>query len=380
MQVDCVRRILLEAGAEAEVMHQVERLGLPLQPKDEVKCTRDPHPVSTITARFCYEGREGKERTVDTPVESGNVCAVAVQVPLLSLVVATVGRTSELKAFLNSLLASEHSDVELIIVDQNDDDRVVALLAHFEGRVAVRHLRLQQKGASSARNAGASVASGQWIGFPDDDCALTHTTLATLRRYLAGMECDVLSGCTVDQWGNHTVLHWPKRACAINRRNLRHALAESTMYIRRSLFAQVGGFDALFGPGGSYGAEEAVDLLRRLWTVAPGLRAMYVPDLCFVHANGCAYSDEAALEKTYRYSRARGACFARHWRSSDPRRVVGETAKHVAGSIIFRGLRRRSRLLSLRGYAVGFFQYQWNNTLLKRSRASVRAVDDEFAN
>ncbi|MDE1163047.1 MAG: glycosyltransferase family 2 protein [Acidobacteriaceae bacterium] len=299
--------------------------------------------------------------------------------PLLSFIVATLDRTSELQSFLRSLQSSQLSDVELIIVDQNDDDRLVDLLASIQLPLPVQHLRMNRKSASSARNFGASVAVGEWIGFPDDDCALTPVTLERLRHHLQTTACDVLSGRTIDREGKASVLRWPDQACEIDRRSLRNAFAESTLYIRRSLFDQIGGFDAFFGPGGVYGAEEAVDLIRRLWAAVPDVRAAYVPDVCFIHADASPYSDEVALQKTYRYARARGACFARHWRSSYLPRAVWETGKHLAGSVLLRGKRRRSRILSLKGYAVGFIGYRRNEARWLNTEAHQWIVKSDVA-
>ena len=48
-----------------------------------------------------------------------------------SLIVATLGRTAELRRLLESLAVQTHQDFEVIVVDQNTDDRVSQILAPF---------------------------------------------------------------------------------------------------------------------------------------------------------------------------------------------------------------------------------------------------------
>ncbi|MGA8056526.1 MAG: glycosyltransferase family A protein, partial [Burkholderiales bacterium] len=71
----------------------------------------------------------------------------------LSLVLATVGRTDEAARFLASLDRQGVGDIELVVVDQNEDDRLVPLLAPYRDRFTVRHLR-SAPGLSRARNVG----------------------------------------------------------------------------------------------------------------------------------------------------------------------------------------------------------------------------------
>lgn len=44
--------------------------------------------------------------------------------PRFSLIVATIGRTAEFSVLLESLAGQETRDFELIVVDQNPDDRL----------------------------------------------------------------------------------------------------------------------------------------------------------------------------------------------------------------------------------------------------------------
>ena len=90
--------------------------------------------------------------------------------PRFSLIVPTAGRTTELAELLASIVAQNRNDLELIVVDQNDDDRVVPLLETLPSTIAVLHLRQKQKSPPMARNTGLDAASGEVIAFPDDDC------------------------------------------------------------------------------------------------------------------------------------------------------------------------------------------------------------------
>ena len=65
--------------------------------------------------------------------------------PRFSLIVPTAGRTIEVAEFLASIVAQNRNDVELIVVDQNDDDRIVPLLRALPGSIAVIHLKQQRK-------------------------------------------------------------------------------------------------------------------------------------------------------------------------------------------------------------------------------------------
>jgi len=86
-----------------------------------------------------------------------------------SLVLATIGRVHELERLLRSLDAQTYRDFELIVVDQNPDDRLVPILGEYQGRFPITHLRCQP-GLTQARNVGLKHISGEIVAFPDDDC------------------------------------------------------------------------------------------------------------------------------------------------------------------------------------------------------------------
>ena len=57
-----------------------------------------------------------------------------------SLIVATIGRTEELVRLFHSLECQTHRDFEAIIVDQNTDDRLIAIIREFGQRFTIQRL------------------------------------------------------------------------------------------------------------------------------------------------------------------------------------------------------------------------------------------------
>ena len=87
-----------------------------------------------------------------------------------SLVLATVDRSDELERFMFHLNQQICRDFELIVVDQNQDNRVELILAPYFDKFPILHIKSNELGASKGRNMGFKYVSGEIIGFPDDDC------------------------------------------------------------------------------------------------------------------------------------------------------------------------------------------------------------------
>lgn len=104
---------------------------------------------------------------------------------LVSLVIATVADDGCLNDCLKSLVVSDNPpDFKVVIVGQNEDDLLHAVIAAYADKFDIVHLRVGFQGASRARNAGAAITQGQWIDFPDDDCRLYPDTLAQLTAFV----------------------------------------------------------------------------------------------------------------------------------------------------------------------------------------------------
>lgn len=166
--------------------------------------------------------------------------------PAISVVIPVRNDPDRLRACLASLLASTHADHEVIVVDDASTDGTAEIAREMGAQV----LRLdRQRGPAAARNRGAEVARGEHLFFVDADVCVHPDTLARVASTFAGDPgVDALFGSYDLSPGMPDFLSQYK--------NLFHhfvhqqgAPEASTFWsgcgaIKRSVFAEAGGFDA----------------------------------------------------------------------------------------------------------------------------------------
>lgn len=90
--------------------------------------------------------------------------------PLFSLIVPVYKVEKYLPQCIDSLLAQDFRDYEIILVDDGSPDRCPQICDEYARKW--RHIRVVHKpngGLSDARNAGIAVASGRYVTFVDSD-------------------------------------------------------------------------------------------------------------------------------------------------------------------------------------------------------------------
>lgn len=232
--------------------------------------------------------------------------------PDFSLVLATVGRTDELGRLFDSLAAQTFVNFEVIVVDQNNDDRLAAPVERARRLgIAVRHLTHHPANLAAARNVGIDAARGRWIGFPDDDCWYAPRLLERVASRFSA--ADVPAGIIVrwveqdEQPATAAMLSWERS------RAFRDIPVSSiSLFCNRKLFEQIGGFDSRLGIGQWFGAGEETDLaLRALFY---GALIAYEPGGEVHHAVAPAQApaNAAAHAALRRRARGTGALYAKH--------------------------------------------------------------------
>lgn len=256
---------------------------------------------------------------------------------VVSLVVATVGRDLPLQRLLHSLKSIDPALVEILIVDQNADDRVTRLLATSD--LPARHVRVPWANASRARNLGAELARGRWVAFPDDDCWAEPDTISGLLAAIAhaeGVGARVVTGPILDERGDRHMRRWPAESRGFTIADIRDCAIEATTVFRCEDFLAVGGFDPRFGPGGRFHAAEGDELLVRLDRAQSGWLGWCDPGFAFGHPRTVAGADRAAVGRTWRYALGAGAAWGRH-----PRSVLARTTSYAVVESIGALLLRR---------------------------------------
>lgn len=87
--------------------------------------------------------------------------------PLVSVIIPTYNRAWTLKKAIDSVLAQDYKEFELIVVDDGSTDNTLTLLKSYAG--ALKLIQQPHSGVSAARNKGIAVASGTLIAFLDSD-------------------------------------------------------------------------------------------------------------------------------------------------------------------------------------------------------------------
>lgn len=101
----------------------------------------------------------------------------------LSIIIPAYNAEAYLPQCLDSILAQEHQDCEVIVVDDGSTDGTAALLERYPD---VKVIHQENHGMSTARNRGLDEAQGEYILFVDSDDLLTDGALATLVAELTG--------------------------------------------------------------------------------------------------------------------------------------------------------------------------------------------------
>lgn len=89
--------------------------------------------------------------------------------PTVSVIIPTCNRASLLPVAIRSALGQTFRDLEVIVVDDDSEDRTSEVLAGISDP-RLHYLRQEaRRGGAAARNAGIARARGEYIAFLDDD-------------------------------------------------------------------------------------------------------------------------------------------------------------------------------------------------------------------
>ncbi len=199
--------------------------------------------------------------------------------PTVTVVIPAYNAGDQLRRCLESLAASSHAPLEVIVVDDGSTDNSPSIIAGFP----VKSLHTGgRRGPAFARNLGARAAAGDLLFFIDSDvCVQPGTIESIVTTFARDEDLDALIGSYDNDPHSRDFLS--------QYRNLMHAWVHqtgdrraSTFWsgcgsIRRTLFLEHSGFDENYGRP----AIEDIELGYRL--VAAGRKIILDPTLQIKH-------------------------------------------------------------------------------------------------
>ncbi|MDF5710768.1 MAG: glycosyltransferase [Nostoc sp. S4] len=222
-----------------------------------------------------------------------------------SLILSTKYRVQELKRFLQSLAAQTCTDFELILIDQNADDRLAELVKFYTQKFPIIHIKQLSPGLSRARNQGLQHVKGELFGFPDDDCIYPPDFLAKVSEFFnrdsawGGLIINVLDL----ESDKEAMLHSPESAGVVDY-DKGWIVGMTAALFYRSEFAKVE-FDENMGPGTPWAGAEDVDYLYSC--LDAGAKTYFDPEIVIRHPTPTKlYSISQSIKREYNHGRGAG--------------------------------------------------------------------------
>ncbi|TQM10225.1 glycosyltransferase family 2 protein [Pseudonocardia kunmingensis] len=260
----------------------------------------------------------------------------------VTVVVATRGRPDSVARCARALLAGDHPDITVLVVDNDPVDDRTAEAVRLIDDPRLRYVREARRGASVGRNRGLQEATTEIVAFTDDDTEPDRAWAVRIAgAFAADPEVTCVSGpvlaarlATAEELAADGALAWNK---GFERR--RFSLAEppadspifpfspglfgigANLAVRADVARGVGGFDEALGPGSPTHGGEDCEFLVRL--VLAGHVLAYEPSAWVRHHHrpgpdalraqlrGYAVGLGAFLTKIALDRRARAAAFRR---------------------------------------------------------------------
>jgi GT2 family glycosyltransferase len=192
--------------------------------------------------------------------------------PFVSVIVATRDRPDRLRACLQTLLAQDYPQFDVVVVDNAPKTSATAdLIANEFGRYTqICYVREDKPGLTNARNAGLAVARGEITAITDDDVLADRLWLSTLvQAFKVGQNVACVTGLILpaeletptqvwlEQFGGFSKGYQTKILDLADHRPVDHLFpytvgqcgSGANMAFKTDVLRNIGGFDPALGAG-----------------------------------------------------------------------------------------------------------------------------------
>ena len=256
-----------------------------------------------------------------------------------SLILATKNRVKEVERFFQSLATQDYQQFELILVDQNLDDRLKELVNTYSQKFPILHLKQAVAGVSRGRNLGRTYIKGDLIAFPDDDSVYPANVLSQVVQFFQNQpNWDGVIGRVYDLETDQNAFTYcgDEHSGAVNLERAFRIGITHGMFYRSSMVNDII-FDETMGPGAGtpWGCGEDVDYLFRC--IQGGYKIYYNADLIVRHPNPYnIYNFRQLIRREYSYGRGNGYLMGNYFSSAFVRTEIFQNVPYVF-TTLFRG-------------------------------------------
>ena len=214
---------------------------------------------------------------------------------MITLILPTLGeREFEINRLFDSLENQTYKDFEIIVVSQDNHEKINQFLKKYKFKY--KHIRINKKGLSVARNEGLKYVNGDIITFSDDDCWYLNDSLENVYNYFEVNNSDI----ALFQHFDPEQSQYPKKYPKEEKKNIsrRRILSQSSIDIFvniKNVRDYTIGFDERFGVGSKYKSGEENIYLMDLYN--KGYKFDYYPKIISYHPNKRGNGNEILDEK-----------------------------------------------------------------------------------
>lgn len=223
---------------------------------------------------------------------------------MISIIVPTLGyRIDELKRLIRSLEKQEKESFQLIVVSQDNHKSVSEILE--KSKINKKHVKINKKGLSIARNEGLKYVNSNIVTFGDDDCWYPENIFKDIEKIILDEGIEI--GCfnILDPIINKSYKNYKKEKKERIKELEIFKVSSIEIFINLNKVSKNSvKFDQEFGIGAKYKTGEENILLNELFK--EGYKLSYIPKIVVYHPK-----KQSTNSLTEKLSFCKGAAFKR---------------------------------------------------------------------
>lgn len=166
-----------------------------------------------------------------------------------SLILCTLGRTDFVESFLKCLSKQNYDEFEVILVDQNKDNRLDNIVKEYSRDYSINHVKAPV-GLSKSRNIGLKHVNGDIVAFPDDDCLYSKSFLNDVNKlFNKYKKYDIISIKMTNSVKNGRKVQENYMTQEVKKEKIMKLVASISIFLKIEVIKEVGEFDENLGLG-----------------------------------------------------------------------------------------------------------------------------------